>query len=758
MPKPSISLLLLILFVSCKYDTHEFVLENGTHRFILSRDNTAFQLETRDGEVLLPRHPDGGILLGDEGSNDLTYGQLFSVTAVAHDRLKGTTVNKNGKELEFEITLGEHCLQIVCQPADKGKLTMELQTGGIGGPVYGLGDHGGYEGRTDLLGYTNDHLINDRTDRYNWNHYRFISSFVIFPAQGIGQVVFDRGSKRVAFGQNGNRMGVNGSEVLRAYYFFGQPEEIYAAYKTAKNEAGYPDKKPKYEFFEIGYEAFGSLGWNTYQSSVEKDIQMYLDKGYPLKWAVVGSGFWKGERRTPGEGSTKAFGIWDEEKALSRSDGLPNPRYPDVTGFKNFFKEKGIKLLLGSRINFKALEEDGGNYYPDNDGPFIPQALERGYFIKDANGEPGKFKVNFPQGSNYILNTDLPEAVGWFIEQFDRWGADGIKEDMMLQDGVLLNNDGKLNPVNEKLMDLGKMVMVRNTAYGVPGDIMRLEDTKYGFDQDRTLINALNYAFSGVGNIYPDIVAGKYLENPLSEDEKRYFVRNAMMAAVMPVMSLGYGPWHMENQEYENVVKKAVDIHHQLVPYIYSEVLRGYYTGFPYAMTPLPLAFPLDENTYHLADSTNRQYSWLIGESLLTAPVFGNDYATAQSRDLYLPEGKWMDWETKEVMEGPALLKAYPNPDDKIPLWIGGKDVTVMREQDSLVACYFPLNFNGEDPYIFHFPDGNSQSSITTPSQSGERYYLVKEGAPKQALEFDPYLKAYRFPIQPGQHYEIVAE
>src|SRR5690606_28227157 len=129
------------------------------------------------------------------------------------------------------------------------------------------------------------------------------------------------------------------------------------------------------------------------------------------------------------------------------------------------------------------------------------------------------------------------------------------------------------------------------------------------------LINALNYAFSGVGNIYPDIVAGKYLKNPLTEDEKRYFVRNAMMAAVMPVMSMGYGPWHMNNPTYEATVKKAVEQHDQLVPYIYSEVVKGFESGFPHAMTPLPLAFPQDKNTYDLADSLNRQYSWMIGES-----------------------------------------------------------------------------------------------------------------------------------------------
>lgn len=737
-------------------EASEIRLESEYYIFIIEKENAAFRLEDKQQKQLLAPHSISGILMADKKRKSLSSASIESYE-IHNSHLAGVLSNKYGEKAIFEVHLEKDYLQIKIKPKSPGgRLTMEVRTATMS-PVYGLGDHGGYEGKANLFGFRSDHFINDKTAAFNWNHYRFISTFAIFPAHNLAQVIFDRGGKRVAIDEKENKMGVNNSRELNAFYFLGEPKQIYSTYKRVKEKEGYPDKKPKFDFFELGYEAFGSLGWNTYQHSVQADIETYLRKGYPIKWAVVGSGFWKGERRNPQEGSTTAFGIWDDEKTAGRNDGLPNPRYPDVQALKSFLKQNGIKLLLGSRINFKALEQDGGHYIPENDGKYVMEGLKMGHFVLKENGEPELFKVNFPQGNTYLLNTDSSEAVKWFVDQYDKWGVDGVKEDLMLQDGVLLGNDGKLNPVNEILMDQGKMVMVRNSAYGVPGDVLRLEDTKYGFDQDRTLINSLNYAFSGVVNIYPDIVAGKYLKNPLSEDEKRYFVRNAMMAAVMPVMSMGYGPWHMENQEYEKVVKKAVNIHHQLVPYMYSEVLRGFYTGYPYALNPLPLAFPQDQNTYHLADSTKRQYSWLIGESLLAAPAYGNDYATVQSRDIYFPEGKWMDWETKEVMEGPSFVKNYPIPDEKIPLWIGGKDIVVLREGDNLIAFYFPLNFGGE-PYAFHFPDGHSRSSFETPSQSGDKYFLIQEGVPNKALSFDPALQAYRFSIEPNQQYKIVAE
>ena len=749
------SLFLFLTVVACRtYQGDLIQVKAKSLTLQIAKATSSYTVLDKEGNVLLPAHAASGILFSVADS--LPTSSRVESFELNDNEVHGTLINELGQLAEFRMVLEDSQLHVEVWSGENDALVMEIRTASMS-PVYGLGDHGGYEGKTDLFGYRNDHLINDKTKTHNWNHYRFISTFAIFPSRQVAQVVFDKGEKRIAIDSVENKMGVTRAEKLNAYYFFGEPKQVYQTYNVVREKEGYPSKKPKFEFFEIGYEAFGSLGWNTYQSSVQEDIDTYLKKGYPLKWAVVGSGFWKGERRKPSEGTTTAFGIWDSIPESERSDGLPNPRYPEVNGMKAFFKERGISLLLGSRINFKALPEDGGNYHSANDGHFVNEAIEKGYLVKNESGSDQVFDVNFPTGKTYLLNTGKPQAVEWFVSNFDKWDVDGIKEDLMLQDGVLLDNDAKQNTVNEAFMDQGKLVMVRNSAYGVPGDILRMEDTKYGFDQDRTPINALGYAYSGAGNVYPDIVAGKYLSNPLSEDQKRYFVRNAMMAAVMPVMSLGYGPWHMENQGYEKVVEKSVSMHHQLVPYIYSEIVRGYESGYPYAMIPLPLAFPLDQDTYHLADSTKRQYSWMIGESLLATPVFGNDYATAQTRNIYLPEGKWMDWESGKVLEGNKTYSDYSLPDEKFPLFIGGNDCIVLRKGGELYLYYFPLNFKGQD-YEFTFPDGDSKSVVKTPSQTADSYSLEIDGSKQNELVWDKERKGYFFEIEQGKNYEIKAK
>ena len=619
-------------------------------------------------------------------------------------------------------------------------------------PGYGLGDYAIHQSNSNVFGYSTNNMINKGGES------RFISTFTIFPAHDFAQVLFEDGSKRVAVTASENRLGANNvKSVEKLYYFMGSTEQIYKDYKTVRNAEGYLDYKPKYDFFEVGYEAFGSLGWNTYQTSVMEDLQTYLDKGYRLKWGVVGSGFWKGDRNANDQGATESFGIWDDTPDAPRTDGLPNPRYPDVQGLKDFFHDNDMNLILGLRVNFKAPVSEGGYYNAAYDGTFPIEGVQKGYFV-NTNGQPNKYTVNFPKGKVYILDTSNPDALDWYINGVNLWGVDGFKEDTMLSSD--LNNDGLWNKSDGRLMDAGYMTMVRNAAYSVPGDILRLEDTQHGFDQDRPVINAINYAASGAPNVYSDIVAGKYLTLPLSENVKKYFVRNATWAALTPAMSVGFGPWKMDNAEYEGHVKKSVDFHSEYAPYIYSAAIDSYETGFPYTMTPLPIAYPHDSSTYNLANTTTRQYEWMLGQSMLAYPAYGNDYASVSSRNVYLPEGKWIDYETGDVHTGPKVLNNYAIPMGKIPVFIGGKGVTVKRDlnTEQLKAEVYPIAKDGSE-YRYTYPDGTSHSTIANNNIDWNKDTLVvRDRTTGSAIpySYNGMTGSLTFDIQAGHDYELL--
>lgn len=735
-------------------------------RLVIKRTNYTFRLEKKgcryaffrpDGKLIAGFHSQSGVQLSAASDTIPADANVEKIIQENDTLLEYLVATQNRTRATVRFHLYDAYVRLQVRPEVAGKtesapsFVMDARTAPLS-PAYGLGDHGGYGASTNVSGFASNQFLD--TD----NGHRFVSNFTVFPAQGMAQVLFEKGHKRVAVTQAENRLGAANVRAINVYYFFGTMPEIYQQYALVRKQGGYPDLKPKYAFFDVGYEAFGSLGWNTYQTSVQQDMETYLKKGYPIKWAVVGSGFWKGERKNPWEGATTSFGIWDDTAQPGRKDSLPNPRYPDVAGFKQFFIKRDILLLLGLRINFKSVPADSGYYLLENDGVFTRQGLENQYFVTRSSGKPGTFSVNFPQGNVYLLDGNNSQALQWYKAGVKKWGVRGFKEDTMLKDGVKLNDDAKCNAVNEMLMREGYYVMARNAAYSVPGDIIRLEDTKYGFDQDRPVINVLNYAASGAPNTYPDIVAGKYLTLPLTEDQKRYFVRNALFAAVCPAMSVGLGPWQMENKAYEKAVKKAVDWHHQFAPYIYSAAVESYLTSYPHTMTPLPITFPDDTSTYHLASKARRQYAWMLGASLLATPAYGNDYATVQTRDVYLPEGTWMDYETGQVFQGPHTLKNYSFPDDKIPVFVGGKGILVSQGEniDDLWAAVYPVT-SGKSVYTYYYPDGQTSSRIASQVTNWAMPVSVTDVTTHQSLTVD-YVAgnhAIRFRLTAGHDYVI---
>jgi hypothetical protein len=279
----------------------------------------------------------------------------------------------------------------------------------------------------------------------------------------------------------------------------------------------------------------------------------YLERGYPLRWAVVGSGFWinpKSQPRGP-EGCTTSFGLWGQ-------------RYPEPAELKAFLKQHELKLIIGLRHGFPALREDGGQYDEAVHGPSTKVALERGYLLTDEAGKPRVFNVHFPTSPVYLLDPHNEQAMRWFVEQAARWEADGYKEDFMFDAGKSRYiDDYKINPIDMALAESGAMVMVRCAAYSTPGSILRINDTDINHsraDQDRIPINSLAYAASGQPNVYPDIVGGRPIGG-WSDAKRNYLTRMAMLSAVLPAMSFGNAPWMMQSDVHERAALKAAKWH-----------------------------------------------------------------------------------------------------------------------------------------------------------------------------------------------------
>ncbi len=134
-------------------------------------------------------------------------------------------------------------------------------------------------------------------------------------------------------------------------------------------------------------------------------------------------------------------------------------------------------------------------------------------------------------------------------------------------------------------------------------------------------------------------------------------------------------PWAYD-EETLIINRKYIKLRYKLLPYFYDLFYMGEKTGLP-IMRPLVLHYEKDVNTMDLNDE------FLVGENILVAPILSQGKTV---REVYLPEGEWVDYWTKEVIiGGKYLLKEAPL--DVCPIYI---------KKGSIVPNYPEQRFIGE--------------------------------------------------------------
>lgn len=656
----------------------QIIVTTRNYTMKIDKNNFRYSFYKPDGAVWLVQHPTAGLVFLNSPVTQVTYQTSDERHVVINVK------NELGIGARVELFPDLRNLKMTVTLDDQIKGSIIAQTQGLSSPAYGLGDHAARRNGkgTEVNGFSSK-SFGALTDQ---QPSRLVSNFVIFPKDSMALVNVEPAKKVVKVTRSELSQGVvYGSEIKGLYYFFGTPVQIYKDFLSVRNHNGYKVYKPKYAWFGIGWEAWGALGWDTNHLTVRENIDKYLELGFPLDWMVVGSGFWA--KNHPAELSTTSFGKWDPDL------------YPHPKAFIRYFHEKGMKFILGLRIAFIP------------NGPNTQEGIEKGYFIQ-KDGLPRLFKISFPVPECYFLNAHHPEALEWYIDLCDKWleaGVDGFKEDLFGYEFEGLADD-KIDPVNAALMDKGVYVMGRNGYLGSPMDLHRFEDFNYNHDQDRGPINGLAFAYSGFPYVYPDIVCGKGLHNmefgTMDLDTIRtYFARNARYASLHPSMSFGYGVWNLNDDHLNNVVLDAARMHHRLQPFFYSAAVKTAQTGFPYSMTPLPLAYPQDDHVYYRENPQVRGYQWLIDQTLMACPLYGNDYATSDHRDVYLPKGVWIDYDNGKRYEGPLMLEDFAIPIEKTPLFVGGAGFLVEQKEGQLIGRIFETGFSGR--IEFYSKDGS---------------------------------------------------
>ena len=167
----------------------------------------------------------------------------------------------------------------------------------------------------------------------------------------------------------------------------------------------------------------------------------------------------------------------------------------------------------------------------------------------------------------------------------------------------------------------------------------------------------LGMGISGAGFMHSDI--GGYVGDPDPELYSRWIA----FGAFSPIMRAhgvekGVEPWFF-GEETERIARRYIELRYRLMPYNYTLAYINHTKGWPLAR-PLVFNYPDDRNVLNMND----EYLW--GDDFLIAPVLQEK---TDFRDVYLPEGEWIDYWDGKIYSGSCTIKTS-TPLNKIPVFI----------------------------------------------------------------------------------------
>ena len=119
-----------------------------------------------------------------------------------------------------------------------------------------------------------------------------------------------------------------------------------------------------------------------------------------------------------------------------------------------------------------------------------------------------------------------------------------------------------------------------------------------------------------------------------------------------------------EAKYYTNEVRKLFELRMSLLPYLYSSFMKYSKQGIP-PIRALVMDYP-DDLTVRMIDD-----EYLFGESILVCPL---TYEEGKDRKVYLPEGDWYHFFTKEKYKGGTWIEVHVEYQE-IPVFVKGGSI-----------------------------------------------------------------------------------
>jgi alpha-glucosidase len=375
-------------------------------------------------------------------------------------------------------------------------------------------------------------------------------------------------------------------------------------------------------------------------------------------------------------------------------------RFPDPVGLIRDLAAQGFKLM--------AIVDPGVKYQPEGGYRLYSEGVERGYFLQTSR-EPDADLLRAYVWPGICVWPDFarPEVRAWWGEQYGALldvDVGGILNDMnepaMHDKPVDDRSNQRIEPpldtphgpaaaptthaevhnvyaqfenqaTDEALRrlrpDRRVPVLTRAGYAGVQryAGVWTGDNASYWEHLEMSLPQLMNLGLSGVAFSGADI--GGFFADCGPELFARWMQVGAFYPLARSHSAKGCAdqePW-VWGERIEGICRQALELRYRLLPYFYTLLAEAARSGAP-LLRPLFYEYPEDVTTHLLSDQA------LVGRDLLVAPVLrpGKTH-----REVYLPKGRWYEFHTGAVLNGPAHVLAAAPLDGPVPLYARGGSI-----------------------------------------------------------------------------------
>ncbi len=404
-----------------------------------------------------------------------------------------------------------------------------------------------------------------------------------------------------------------GDENLDLFVFFGEPKDILDEYTDLVGKPGMPPlwsfgtwmSRITYFSEKEGYDVAANIRKNKYPCDV-----IHFDTG----WFDVD---------------------WQCDYKFSEN------RFQNPQQMLKDLKSQGFHVCLWQLPYFT----------PKN--RYFPELIKKDMYVKNGNGE-------LPY-EDVVLDFSNPETVKWYQDKLAgllNIGVSAIKVDF-----------GEAAPLNG-IYASGKSGWYEHNLYPVRYDMAVSEITKklhnenimwaraawagsqryplhWGGDAATTntgmlgtLRAGLSFGLSGFSFWSHDM--GGFVKSTPEDLYCRWLPFGFLTSHTRAHGAPPTEPWLYDSKRVQDVFRKSAEMKYRLMPYVYAQTKECTEKGLP-MLRALFVEFPDDPGAWKVDDE------YLFGSQILVAPLLESGIT---GRTVYLPEGKWIDYQTEKVYEG----------------------------------------------------------------------------------------------------------